>query len=381
MNSDFHTFFNQLLSIPSVSSADPALDTSNLPVIELLAERFAALGFETEVVPLKGTPGKANLIATLGRGPGGLVLSGHTDTVPYDEDLWQINPLQMTERDNRLYGLGSADMKGFFAVIHEALRQQPLQAAELQQPLILLATADEESSMDGARQLAELGRPKARAAVIGEPTSLVPVHMHKGIMMETIRIQGRSGHSSNAALGRNALDAMHEIISELFSFRAQLRDEYRNPHFEIDVPTLNLGVIHGGDSPNRICGHCRLEFDVRLMPGMASDPLREKIRDLVTPVAQRHGVTLTLTPLFPSVEPFTNPDSELARIAARLSGHEPESVAFTTEAPFFQSLDMDTIVMGPGSIDQAHQPDEFMALDQVQPCVDILNQLIRRYCT
>lgn len=381
MSSDFHTFFNQLLSSPSVSSADPALDTSNLPVIELLAERFAALGFETEIIPLEGASGKANLIATLGKGSGGLVLSGHTDTVPYDEELWQINPLQMTERDNRLYGLGSADMKGFFAVIHEALRQQPLQAAELQQPLILLATADEESSMDGARQLAELGRPRARAAVIGEPTSLVPVHMHKGIMMETIRIQGRSGHSSNAALGRNALEAMHEIITDLLGFRAQLRDEYHNPHFEIAFPTLNLGVIHGGDSPNRICGHCRLEFDVRLMPGMASDPLRERIRALVNPVAERHGVSFTLTPLFPSVEPFTNPDSELARIAARLSGHEPESVAFTTEAPFFRALDMDTIVMGPGSIDQAHQPDEFMALDQVQPCVDILNQLIRRYCT
>lgn len=380
MNSDFYSFLNQLISTPSVSSANPRLDTSNLPVIELLAERFTALGFTSEIIPLPGDNRKANLVATLGTGPGGLVLSGHTDTVPYDEGLWQVNPLQLTERDNRLYGLGSTDMKGFFAVIDEALRQQPLQTTELQQPLIILATADEESSMAGARQLAQQGYPQARAAVIGEPTSLVPIHMHKGIMMETIRVQGQSGHSSNAALGRNALDAMYDIITELIRFRTWLAAEYRNPHFDIDTATLNLGVIHGGDSPNRICGHCRLEFDIRLLPGMASDSLREKIDALIQPVAQRHDLSVTLTPLFPSVEPFSNLDSELATAAARLSGYQPESVAFTTEAPFLQSMGMDTIVMGPGSIDQAHQPDEFMALDQVQPCVNILNQLIRQYC-
>src|SRR5690606_21914200 len=130
------------------------------------------------------------------------------------------NPLKLTEKDNRLYGLGSTDMKGFFAVIHEAV--QEFIDTTLKHPLIILATADEESSMNGARSLVELGRPKARAAIIGEPTSLQPVFMHKGVMMETIRVQGQSGHSSNPALGKNALEAMHEIIGELLTFQKQL---------------------------------------------------------------------------------------------------------------------------------------------------------------
>lgn len=374
----FFQLFNQLLSIPSVSSANPAIDMSNRQVVELLAERFGALGFQCEILPLTHNPNKANLIATLGSGPGGLVLSGHTDTVPFDEERWQVNPLKMTEQDNRLYGLGSTDMKGFFAVVHEAV--QDFLEADFKQPLIILATADEESSMDGARELAALGKPKARAAVIGEPTGLSPVHMHKGIMMESLRIQGRSGHSSNPALGNNALEAMHEVITALLGFRNQLQRDYHNPHFLIDVPTLNLGVIHGGDNPNRICGHCKLEFDVRLLPGMESAYVRDAVRNIVAPIAQRREVEISVEPLVNSVPPFDNGSSELAQAAARLSGHEAQSVAFTTEGPFLQALGMDTVIMGPGSIDQAHQPDEYMELAQVKPCVEILQALIRQYC-
>lgn len=374
----FHKLFNALLAEHSVSSTNPAIDQSNMGVINLLADTFADLGFVCELVEVPGNHKKANLIATLGTGPGGLVLSGHTDTVPFDEALWQTNPLAMTERDNRFYGLGATDMKGFFAVVHEAV--QDFLEADLQQPLIILATADEESSMEGARTLALQGRPKARAAVIGEPTGLRPIHMHKGIMMEGIRVQGQSGHSSNPALGRNALEAMHDVISALLRFRQQLQMEYRNPHFVIDVPTLNLGVIHGGDNPNRICGHCELEFDVRLLPGMASDAIREKIDALVAPIASKHQVDIRLTRLVPGVEAFDNKDSELARLAEVLTGHAPESVAFGTEGPFLQQLGMDTVVLGPGSIDQAHQPNEFMAADQVKPCINILQSLIKQYC-
>jgi acetylornithine deacetylase len=321
---------------------------------------------------------KANLIATLGSGPGGLVLSGHTDTVPFDEALWHSDPLKMTEKDNRLYGLGSTDMKGFFAVVHEAVKE--LGDEKPKQPLIILATADEESSMDGARTLVELGRPKARAAIIGEPTGLRPVHMHKGVMMETIRIQGRSGHSSNPALGNNALDAMHEVIGELMAFRQRLAQDYRNPHFQLDVPTLNLGVIHGGDNPNRICGHCNLEFDVRLMPGMECDAVRESIQAIIAPIAAARKIEITLQELFPGAPAFDNHDSELAKLAGKLTGHDPRSVAFGTEAPFLQQLGMDTIVMGPGSIDLAHQPDEYMDMNQIKPGVEIIRKMIRHYC-
>lgn len=378
MSSEFLDLFDQLIGIESVSSANPAIDRGNLPVVELLASRFEKLGFSCELVPVPGRPGKANLIATLGSGPGGLVLAGHTDTVPFDEALWQTNPLQLTEKDNRLYGLGTTDMKGFFAVIHEAVKKY--QASDIRQPLIILATADEESSMDGARSLVELGRPKARAAVIGEPTGLKPIHMHKGVMMETIRVTGQSGHSSNPALGKNALEAMYEIIGELMTYRKLLAQKYRNPHFAIDIPTINLGVIHGGDNPNRICGHCNLEFDVRLMPGMECDAVREGIRELIMPVAARRQVQIDLEALFPGVPPFSNEHSELAQLAAKLSGHEPQPVAFGTEAPFLQQLGMDTIVMGPGSIDLAHQPDEYLDLAQVKPGITILQSLIESYC-
>ena len=378
MTQSFHQLFNALLAKHSVSSINPAIDQSNMGVINLLADTFADLGFVCELVEVQGQHKKANLIATLGTGPGGLVLSGHTDTVPFDEALWQTNPLAMTEKDSRFYGLGAADMKCFFAVVHEAL-QDFLEAA-LQQPLIILATADEESSMEGARTLALQGRPRARAAVIGEPTGLRPIHMHKGIMMEGIRVQGQSGHSSDPALGRNALEAMHDVISTLLRFRQQLQMEYRNPHFVIDAPTMNLGVIHGGDNPNRICGHCDLEFDVRLLPGMVSDAIREKIDALIAPIASKHQVDIRLTRLVPGVEAFDNKDSELTRLAEVLTGHAPESVAFGTEGPFLQQLGMDTVILGPGSIDQAHQPNEYMAADQVKPCINILQSLIKQYC-
>ncbi|MDP4652148.1 MAG: M20/M25/M40 family metallo-hydrolase, partial [Haliea sp.] len=190
-----------LVATPSVSSTDPAWDQGNRAVVELLADWLKVLGFRTEIMDVTPDGRKANLIATLGSGPGGLVLAGHTDTVPFDDGRWLSDPLQLTERDQRLYGLGSTDMKGFFPIAIAAA--SAFAGKTLRQPLIILATADEESSMNGARALAAAGRPRARAAIIGEPTSLQPVRLHKGIMMESIEITGQAGHSSNPALGLN----------------------------------------------------------------------------------------------------------------------------------------------------------------------------------
>ena len=150
----------QLVGTPSVSSTDPSWDQGNRAVIDLLASWLSDMGFRVEIQPVSPDGDKANLIATLGSGPGGLVLAGHTDTVPFDEGRWQSDPLALTERDNRLYGLGSTDMKGFFPLAIAAA--SAFSVDELRQPLILLATADEESSMSGARQLAAAGHPKAR---------------------------------------------------------------------------------------------------------------------------------------------------------------------------------------------------------------------------
>ena len=370
---------NELVATLSVSSTSPQWDTSNRPVIDKLAGWLETLGFTIEIIPLTGGQDKANLIASLGSGPGGLVLAGHTDTVPFDEGRWQSDPLALTERDHRLYGLGSTDMKGFFPLAIDAARA--FTDTPLQQPLILLATADEESSMNGARALVKAGRPRARAAIIGEPTSLVPVRMHKGIMMEAVRVTGRAGHSSNPELGNSALEAMHAVMGDLINYRQQLQQRYHNDLFTLAWPTLNLGCIHGGDSPNRICGQAELHFDLRLTPGGNNATLREEIAQRMTGIAQQYALQIEMHSLVQSISPFEQgADSELVRTAERLTGHSAEAVAFATEAPFLQELGMETIVMGPGSIDRAHQPDEYLELEQIQPCIALLQQCIRHYC-
>ncbi|HJE67533.1 MULTISPECIES: acetylornithine deacetylase [Pseudomonas] len=369
--------FSTLIAESSVSCTQPALDQSNAGVIARLSDWFGALGFACETQEV--APGKFNLIATLGSGPGGLVLAGHTDTVPYDAALWQADPLRLRDADDRWYGLGSCDMKGFFALILEAVRD--LDPRQLRQPLIVLATCDEESSMDGARVLAEAGRPLGRAAVIGEPTGLRPIRLHKGILMERIDILGQSGHSSDPSLGHSALDAMQAVMGELLDLRAQWQREYRNPLFLVPQPTLNLGCIHGGDNPNRICGQCALEFDLRPLPGMQPEALRQAIRGRLLPVAERFGVRIDYQPLFPAVPPFEQPaEAELVRLAERLTGHRAEAVAFATEAPYLQAITQEVLVLGPGDISCAHQPEEHLALARIAPTVELLQQLIGHYC-
>jgi acetylornithine deacetylase len=337
------------------------------------------MGFSCEIVPCAATDSKLNLIATLGTGPGGLVLAGHTDTVPLNEELWSVDPFHLSERDGKLFGLGITDMKGFFPIVMEALK--PLLDAEFREPLIVLATADEETSMQGARTLAELGRPRARAAIIGEPTGLQAVRSHKGIMMDVVRLLGKSGHSSDPSLGNNALDAMHLVISDLIKFRNELKQKYRSKLFEIPYPTLNLGSIHGGDNPNRICGHCNLEFDIRLMPGMHIATVRQEISQRIEAIVEPLGIQFELAPIFTGVPAFfAQENSALLKTAEQLTGHEGISVAFGTEGPFLQALGMDTIIMGPGNIDQAHQPDEYMSMAMINPCIEILRNIITKYC-
>jgi acetylornithine deacetylase len=371
---------NKVVSLPSVSSANPSIDTSNKAVIDHLAEQFESLGFKSELIPIPGSETtKFNLIATLGSGPGGLVLAGHTDTVPLDEELWSVDPFKVTQRDGKLFGLGVTDMKGFFPIIMEAVK--PFLEKTFKEPLIVLATADEETSMQGARTIAQMGRPKARAAIIGEPTGLQPVKAHKGIMMDSVRLLGQSGHSSDPSLGNNALDAMHAVISDLMTYREELKCRYNSDLFSIPHPTLNLGVIHGGDNPNRICGHCELEFDIRLMPGMHIETVRAEIRNRIATLMDPLGIQFELAALFTGVPAFfADENSALLRTAEKLTGHSGISVAFGTEGPFLQELGMDTIIMGPGNIDQAHQPDEYMSIDMIEPCIDVLQKMISHHC-
>lgn len=371
----------RLIATPSISSVKPVLDQGNLAVVAQLAEWLEALGAKVDVLPLPDEPGKANLIGTIG-GPaeGGLVLSGHTDTVPYDEGCWQHDPFGCEEADGRLYGLGTADMKSFLALAVETVARHREQ--RLQQPLTVLATANEETDMSGARALATSGRAMGRFAVIGEPTSLKPVRLHKGIMMEGIRVIGRSGHSSNPALGVSALEAMQRVMGELLRWRQELQERYREPLFAVPVPTLNLGHIHGGDSPNRICALCELHIDLRTLPGMDHEELRATMQQRLQRCLGGGEAELEFTPLFAGVPAMETPaDSELVRATEQLTGTSAGSVAFGTEGPYLRALGMDTVVLGPGSIDQAHQPDEYLPLEAIEPTLDILDRLVERFCS
>lgn len=373
------SMMTQLIASPSISCSQANWDQSNKGVIQLLESWLTSLGFSCEIMPLPDQPNKFNLIATLGSGDGGLVLSGHTDTVPYDEGRWQSDPFALEERDQKLYGLGSCDMKGFFAIVLDTVKQ--MQLSDLKQPLIILATADEESSMSGARVLAQQGSVKARYALIGEPTSLTPIHAHKGIMMERIQVTGQAGHSSNPSLGNNAMDAMHAVMSELMTYRQQLKSKYRDANFVIDYPTMNFGCIHGGDNPNRICGRCELEFDLRALPGMSNQSLMAEIAQILPSIEERTGTKIQLNSLFPDVPSFYTPiESDIIKACEALTKRQASTVAFATEGPFLNQMGMETLILGPGSIDQAHQPNEFMALDQIQPMQQVIRGLIERFC-
>ncbi len=376
-----HEMIAGLVAIPSVSSVSPELDMGNRALVELLAGWLHDLGFTVTLQALPDQPDKANLIARIGPdADDGLVLAGHTDTVPYDEHLWRSDPFTLTECEGRLYGLGVADMKAFLALAIEAAR--PLVRSGLRRPLTLLATADEESSMAGAQHLLDLGERPGRHCLIGEPTNLVPVRQHKGILMEAIRLRGQSGHSSDPRLGNNALEGMHAVIHALLELRAEWQACHHNSAFAVPVPTMNLGHIHGGDNPNRICGECELHIDLRPLPGMALDALRDEIHARVAKTAQALALEWTCRPLFTGIPAMETPaDAHIVRLAEQLAGHDSTAVAFGTEGPYFNRLGAETVILGPGDIAQAHQPNEYLDSARLAPMVDIMSRMIRAVCS
>ncbi len=375
----FQEMLGKLIAEPSVSCTCPELDQGNLKVLEHLADWLESLSFKVEIMPLPGAPGKGNLIASRGAGKGGMVLAGHADTVPFDEGAWSFDPLVMTHRDDRFYGLGACDMKGFFPVALQAAAA--FADAKLRAPIRVVATCDEESSMAGGRWLMNSGRLEAEAAIIGEPTGLRPVHAHKGFALISIDLRGAAAHSSNPEQGRNALDAMHQVMAELMRFREELARKHQSPLFDIAIPTLNFGCLRAGDNPNRVCGHAELQMDLRLLPGMDADDVLSSLQPCVERVAAAADVVATLKLPHPPVPPFeTSRDGRLVQLLSTLSGNPPATVSFGTEAHFYQLLGLETVVFGLGSIDQAHQPDEFLAQDQIGPAQQALEKAIACYC-
>jgi acetylornithine deacetylase len=371
--------FGRLIATPSVSSIDARCDQSNRDIIVLIANWLDLLGFAIDLLPVSEEPEKYNLVARLGEGGGGLVLAGHTDTVPYDEAGWRTDPFRLTEIDGRLFGLGASDMKGFFACVLEALRVVTVD--RLRHPLYVLATADEESNMQGARALVESGVVLGRHAVIGEPTGLAPVHMHKGVLHATIRLIGRSGHASDPTLGVSALDGMHRVMGALLDWRRELAAHYHDPAFKVPEPTLNLGSIRGGDSPNRICAECELCIDMRLVPGMDLDTVKDDLRVRARTAVRDFDLRIEFREPFGGIDPFAmDRDAEIVRVAERLSGRPPGAVAFGTEGPYLSRLGMETVILGPGDIEVAHQANEYLDVDRIEPMVKILQGMIQHFC-
>lgn len=378
---DLFTMYDKLIASPSVSSVNPEFDMGNRVVIDQLETWLNDVGFTTRRQAVDEGKDKWNLIAVLGDAENaeGLILAGHTDTVPYDDTRWNTDPFRCVQKDARLYGLGSSDMKGFFPLVLEAIKQ--LAGQDLQRPLIVLATSDEESTMAGARQLVEQESIQARYAVIGEPTGLRPIRMHKGVMMESIIVHGQSGHSSNPAYGNNAMEGMYKVIGALMDWRTSLQARYQHALFEVATPTMNLGHIHGGDNPNRICGECELQIDLRLLPGMQVDDVRAEINQHVSDALSGSGLTYdlhTLTEAVPAME--TSASSKIVKAAEMFSGNQSGSVAFATEGPFLDQLGIETVILGAGDIAQAHQPDEYVSLDRLAPTISILRKLIQQFC-
>jgi acetylornithine deacetylase len=378
-NLSFLELYETIIKTPSISAFDEKFDQTNRPLIDILAGWFSELGFSITIQQVPGTRNKFNMLAKIGSGEGGLLLCGHSDTVPFDEARWQSDPFKVKQADGKLFGLGSCDMKGFFAFILEALKTTSLN--KLNKPLYILATADEETSMAGARFFAEQQMIKPSMAIIGEPTELVPIYKHKGHIAQSLNIQGKAGHSSDPDKGVNAIEIMYQAIGQLMDLQSRLKTQFHDEAFSVPHVTMNLGHVHGGDAENRICGHCKLNFDLRAVPELSDARALAMIDEALAPVFAKYPNRLSLDLMYPTAPAFACRDEQnILELAEQLTGKKYQSANYATEAPFINLLGCDTIVLGPGSIEQAHQADEYMSLDYVNPTVNILQQMINQVC-
>lgn len=375
---EFLERYRQLIALPTISSLDANEDLSNKTLIELLANWLSDLGFKTEILPVEGARQKYNLLATYGEGEGGLLLAGHTDTVSFDEGRWTFDPFTLTEQAGKLYGLGTADMKGFFAFVVDVVSR--LDLSQTRKPIRILATADEETTMLGARTFAQHSQIRPDCAIIGEPTSLVPIRAHKGHMGEAIRITGKSGHSSDPDRGINAIELMHEATGHLLKMRDELKTRYRNDFFKVPYPTMNLGNIHGGDAINRICACCELQLDMRPLPHLAVEDLHDLLLSHLAPMLEKYGDLIEIRNLHGGIPGYECEHSaQIVQVVEKLLGVPCESANYCTEAPYIQQL-CPTLVLGPGSIEQAHQVDEFLETRYIEPTQTLLTKLIQHFC-
>ncbi|MCV6591458.1 MAG: acetylornithine deacetylase [Silicimonas sp.] len=367
-----------LIAFPTVSA------DSNLHMIDYLADRLAGCGAEVELFH-DPTGRKANLFATLGpQTDGGLVLSGHSDVVPVADQNWTTDPFAMVERDGRLYGRGTCDMKGFIAA---TLAMAPRFAQSPRRtPIHFAFTYDEETGCIGARHLAEVLEARAirpAMAIIGEPTMMRIIEGHKGCNEYTVRFEGLEGHGSSPDLGVNAVEYAVRYVARLLELRDELKTRApADSPFDPPWTTLNVGGFHGGEVHNVIAPKAQVDWEMR--------PVQDADARFVKSAMAAYCAD-TLLPAMQAVHPDASietevigevaglipvEDNEAQRILSELTGaNSADVVPFGTEAGIFQQLGMDVVVCGPGSIEQAHKADEFLAIDQLASCLELLEKI------
>ncbi len=358
---------------------------SNLELIRFVENYLKGHGVPSILV-FNEDKSKANLVATVGPGDarGGVVLSGHSDVVPVDGQDWSSDPFLVVERDRRLYGRGTCDMKGFLGI---ALALVPeFRACNLRVPIHIILTYDEETDCSGAARLVQ-ALPETglapRAVIIGEPTEMRIANAHKGqCTLETV-IVGREAHSSVPHLGVNAIDIAARLIAHL----TQLSEEIKSLPYSLDgvdppFTTINVGTINGGQQFNIVPAECRFEWEIRAVPGhdfndivarfnAYSDSVVEELREKYPQAAIHTTVTSANAPF------VRQDDSPAETLVKSIAGtNEAGAVAFGTEAPCYQQAGMSVVVFGPGSVAQAHKPDEYIALEQVDACVQFMRRLM-----
>jgi acetylornithine deacetylase len=375
---------DSLLGFPTVSR------DSNLGLIEFARDHLAKLGAKPRLV-YESSRKKANLFCSLGdegaMQTGGLVLSGHTDTVPVDGQDWNTDPFKATHTDGRIFARGSADMKGFIAI---ALAWAPrFLAGHEQTPIHLSLTFDEETTFLGVKtllaDLADRG-VKPSACIIGEPTDMQVIVAHKGKRDWCCRVRGREAHSSLTPTGVNAIEHAAQIIAFIRGLaERQARDEKRDPRFSVPYSTLQTGVIRGGIAVNVVPRDCEFDFEMRNTPATSQDALSDEIiafaeREVLPKmraVAPDSAITFQRGMALPAFGIEVDaPLVEWAQDLAQTRQLGPGAVSFATEASMYMQAGIPTVVLGPGSIEQAHKPNEYISYAQVAACEQLFARLI-----
>lgn len=366
-----------------------AMDTtsyrSNLVMVEWLCGYLERPGVRLTRFPSDDCT-KANLLAEIGPAVAadrrGLVLSAHMDVVPAGEG-WSAEPFVLTDRGDRWLGRGTADMKGFLALAVNSFARA--RGEELRAPLALLLTYDEELGCLGAEHLAKTWPPERRlprAVVIGEPTSLRAVRLHKGHLKLRLDFRGVSAHSGYPHLGVNAIEPAGRAIVALATLRQELEREHHalGEHFpETPFIALNVARVRGGEALNVVPDHCTVEIGLRLLPGDTPEPLVERVSRAVEAAIPGTPFELATTGFSPPL--LLAETAPIYRTAREILGqHETVSASYGTDGGWLQRLDLDCVILGPGSIEVAHKPDEWIAKDEFLQGAELVERLITRCC-